>query len=160
MPVRAKSRCLQVRADTDSRISTHGRRGAVGKIINPGEHGIVYTGKRPPNKLPEEKKMNKDPIQVEPVDSSMELDPLSRIHYAKPYPVEHNVKVCEVAMVAARDVRKLWAYYQLESGYETERGPQRRPHRRARRESETHSSREGGKESHAEPKKEHRRRGR
>ena len=160
MPVSGKLPRLQILVDTDSRISTHGRRGAVGKLINPGEHGIVYTGERPPNKLPEEKKMYKDPIQVEPVDSSMELDPLSRIHYAKPYPVENNVKVCKVGMVADRDIRKLWAYYQKESGYETERGPPRRPHRRARRESEASSSREGGKESRVEPKKEHRRRGR
>ena len=57
-----------------------------------------------------------------PVDSSQNLDPLSRIHYAKPYPVEHNVKVREVGLVLPRDRRKLLGYYQLESGYETECG--------------------------------------
>ena len=150
---------MQILADTTSRISTHGGRGAVSKLINPKEHSIVYTGQRPPDKLPEERKLNKEPLQVEPVDSSMILSPLSRIHYAKPYPVEHNVKVREVGMVAAPHRRRLTAYYEMESGYETEREPERAPPRRARRESEAHSSRGGGKESRAEPRKENRRRG-
>lgn len=118
-----------VSADVSSRISTHGGQGAVGKLINQKEHGIVYTGETPPKNLEGEKNLNKDPIQIVATDASQYLDPLSRIHYAKPYPVEHNVKVREVGMVSQRDRRKVLGYYQLESGYETERRPERRPRR-------------------------------
>ena len=129
------ARRLKPLADVDSRITTHNGRGTVGKLIMQSEHSIIYTGREPPKRLPEEKKLNKDPIQVIPVHDSEPLDPLSRINYAKPYPIEHNVKVCEVGMVAQRDLRKILAYYRMESGYETEREPKREPERRPRRES-------------------------
>ncbi|CAF9940894.1 MAG: hypothetical protein HETSPECPRED_002670 [Heterodermia speciosa] len=122
------------------RITTHNGHGTVGKLIMQREHSIIYTGEEAPARLPEEKKLNKDPIQVIPVENAEPLDPLSRINYAKPYPIEHNVKVCEVGMVAPRDVRKINAYYQQESGYETER-PQQEPERR-RRESSSAVSKE------------------
>lgn len=133
-------RNLKPFADVDSRITTHNGHGTVGKLIMQREHSIIYTGEEAPARLPEEKKLNKDPIQVIPVENAEPLDPLSRINYAKPYPIEHNVKVCEVGMVAPRDVRKINAYYQQESGYETER-PQQEPERR-RRESSSAVSKE------------------
>ena len=131
-----------------SRISTHRAGGTAGnKTIMQSEHSIIYTGNTAPEKLPEEKKLYKDPIRVIPVDMSQNLDPLSRINYAKPYPVEHNVKVCEVGTIAPPDRRKMVGYYQNESGYETEREPRREPRRKPRRDSEAYSSREGQKEN-------------
>ncbi|KAL8793191.1 MAG: hypothetical protein Q9195_004221 [Heterodermia aff. obscurata] len=129
-------------SDVDSRITTYNGHGTVGKLMNQKEHSIIYTGGEVPKRLPEEKKLNKDPIQVIPVNSSEALDPLSRINYAKPYPIEHDVKVCEVGMVAPSDIRKIIAYYQTESGYETERQPQQEPERRTRRKSNSSMSKE------------------
>ena len=142
MPVGDVLRVPKFLADVDSRISTHGARGTVGKMMNQKEHGIIFTGGEAPQKLPGEKKLNKDPIEVIPVDSTQALDPLSRINYAKPYPIEHNVKVREVGKVAQRQVRKLLAYYQTESGYDTEREAQQEPERRTRRESSSSRSKE------------------
>lgn len=134
-------------SDISSRISTHGGQGAVGRLISQKEHGIVYMGETPPKKLAEERNLHKDPIQIMPADASQSLDPLSRIHYAKPYPVEHNVKVQEVGMVSQRDRRKVMAYYHTESGYETERETERRPERR----SERRSRRESGSSTNTAP---------
>lgn len=155
MSVSIDHELCQVLADIDSRISTHGGQGAVGKLINQKEHGIVYMGETPPKKLAEEKNLHKDPIQITPADKSQNLHPLSRIHYAKPYPVEHNVKVREVGMVSQRDRRKVMGYYQLESGYDTEREPERkperRPDRRPRRESESSTNTAPDRRLHTEP---------
>lgn len=125
-------------------------------MIMQNEHSIIYTGDTAPEKLPEEKKLNKPPIRVIPIDASQNLSPLSRIHYAKPYPVEHNVKVCEVGMIAERDRKKIVGYYRIESGYDTERESQ--PQRRQRRDSEAYSSPEGQKESRKQPERDSRRR--
>ena len=138
-------------ADIASRISSHGGQGAVGKLINQKEHGIVYMGETPPKKLPEEINLLKDPIRVMPADTSQNLHPLSRVHYAKPYPVEHNVKVREVGMVSQRDRRKVLRYYQLESGYETERKPERRRESRPRKESESSTNIAPDERLHSEP---------
>ena len=138
-------------ADFSSRISTHGGQGAVGKLINQKEHGIVYTSENPPRKLAGEKNLYKDPIRIVATDASQYLDPLSRIHYAKPYPVEHNVKVREVGMVSQRDHRKVLGYYQLESGYETEREPERRPERRPPRESGSSTNKAPDRQPRTEP---------
>ena len=157
MPVGDVVRVLKSSADCGSRISTHGNRGTVGKLVNQKEHSIIYTGEVAPKRLPEEKKLNKDPIQVIPVDDSQELSDLSRINYAKPYPIEHNVKVCEVGMVAQRDRRKIIGYYKTESGYETEREPQREPERRTRRESSSSTHRDSERKARREPKRDRRR---
>ena len=117
------------------------------------EHSIIYIGEEAPKKFPEERKLNKDSIRVIPANDSEILDPASRVWYAKPYPIEHNVKVSEVGMVTKNDIRKLLGYYQMESGYETEREPQRR----TRRESSSSMSKEPEKKGRREPKRDNRR---
>ena len=157
MPVSVVVRIPTSLANAVSRISTHNGHGTVGKLLLQREHSIIYTGEEAPEKFPEERKLNKDPIQVIPVNSSETLASASRIHYAKPYPIEHNVKVCEVGMVTKSDIRKLIHYYLQESGYETEREPPQRPERRTRRESSSSMSKEPERKVRREPKKDNRR---
>ena len=78
------------------------------------EHAIAYTTEKPPRKLPEETRLNKDPIKIDIVNISEKLNDMSRINFAKVYPVEHNVKVCEVGRVAKADFRKFCQYYEDE----------------------------------------------
>ncbi|MCJ1473016.1 hypothetical protein MMC13_001665 [Lambiella insularis] len=92
------------------RISTHGGQGVTKKGLNQKEHCIVYTGRVAPKPLPGESKMKKDPIEMEPVNSSEKLDLLSRVDLAKTYPVEHNVRVKEVGMVSKVHLKRLLAY--------------------------------------------------
>lgn len=158
MPVSVVVRIPTSLADAVSRISTHNGHGTVGKLMLQREHSIIYTGEEAPKKFPEEKKLNKDPIRVIPVNSSEALESASRVNYAKPYPIEHNVKVCEVGMVARTDIRKITHYYQQESGYETEREPRQRPERSTRRESSSSTSKEPERKVRRDPKKDNRRR--
>ena len=88
------------------------------------EHSIIYTGDKAPKKLPGEIKLSKAPIKVVPVNGQ-DLEPPSRVNFAKTYPIEHNVKILEVGMVAKKDLRTFLGYWQNE----TEQGfPERRPH--------------------------------
>jgi len=101
-----------------SRVSTYGDRGTAKKNVDQSEHAIIYTGNRIPKKLPEEKRLTKDPIQVVPVGEH-QLEELSRINFAKAYPVEHNVKVLEVGAVASHHLRTFRRYWQneMEKGF-------------------------------------------
>ena len=100
------SRLTEVR-----QISTNGGKGATKIGLRQGDHAIAYTSAVPPPLLPEERYLNKDPIRINPVNQTEKLDALSRINLGKVYPVEHNVKVCNVGMVDSADIRKLTRYY-------------------------------------------------
>ncbi|MCJ1465144.1 hypothetical protein MMC07_003760 [Pseudocyphellaria aurata] len=96
-------------------ISTNGGKGAAKKGLRQGEHTIVYTTAEAPQRLPSETQLGKIPIKVDLVNPSEKLDPLSRLNLGKPYPVEHNVKVCKVGKVSETHMRALMHYYHLET---------------------------------------------
>lgn len=95
-------------------ISTNSGKGAAKKGLRQEEHTIVYTTAEAPPRLPSETHLHKEPIKVDPVDSSEKLDTLSRLNLGKPYPVEHNVKVCEVGEIKGRHKRTLLQYHRSE----------------------------------------------
>ena len=108
------------------RISTYGDRGTAKNLVDQREHSIIYTGDTAPRKLAEEKNLTKDPIQVIALEGH-ELEELSRVNFAKLYPVEHNVKVLEMGKVAKNDMRTFLGYWQNE----TEKGfPSKSPERK------------------------------
>jgi len=92
------------------RISTHGGRACTKPGLDQRKHTIVYTGAQPPDKLPGENRLNKEPIRIIPIDQSEKLDPLSRVNLAKTYPIEHNIRVKEVGRVSQADLKKLQTY--------------------------------------------------
>jgi hypothetical protein len=55
--------------------------------------------------------MTKEPIEVEPVDSSITIRPESRIRFGKTYPIEMNVKVKDIGRVASHHLSKLLRYW-------------------------------------------------
>jgi len=95
------------------RISTYGGLATTKKGLDQKNHTIVYTDQYPPQKLVGEKKMNKDPIRVMPVNQSEKLDDLSRINLAKTYSIEHMVKVKKVGMVPQSDFKKMKEYWKM-----------------------------------------------
>lgn len=95
-------------------ISTNGFRGAGKNVLDPEEHTIAYTTDHPPSPLPGERKMYKEPIKIIPINQTEKLDEYSRINLAKVYPVEHNVKICDVGMVDKKHIKTLRLYYKKE----------------------------------------------
>ncbi|KAH7062218.1 hypothetical protein B0J12DRAFT_230432 [Macrophomina phaseolina] len=76
-------------------IQTYNRKGVSKKGVIKGEHSIVHTGPYPPStpewEDPREEMLQ--PIPVRPRDpAESKMDAMSRLNYAKPYTVEHNVK--------------------------------------------------------------------
>lgn len=74
----------------------------------------MYTSAEAPSKLSNETHLHKTPIKVDLVNPSEKLDTLSRLNLGKSYPVEHNVKVCEVGEITGRHKRILLNYYYTE----------------------------------------------
>ena len=70
----------------------------------------MYTGSKAPAKLAGEK-INKEPIQVIPLNPSRKLDERSRVNLAKTYPVEHNVKVMEIGEIRGQHLKTLVEYW-------------------------------------------------
>ena len=86
---------------------TYGGQGTSKAGVRAQDHAIVYTemrGKKA-EELPYEQKLNKMPIRVEPRTSRDQLDPQSRLNYAKIYTIEYNVKVCFIGEIH-RESRK------------------------------------------------------
>ncbi|KAL8805310.1 MAG: hypothetical protein Q9200_005483 [Gallowayella weberi] len=91
---------------TSSPILTYSGKGATKKSIDQSAHAIIYTGKAPPDKLPEEQKMNKNPLRVIPVRPDEKLDSRSRINLGKTYTVEWNTKVKEIGHLERNSLDK------------------------------------------------------
>jgi hypothetical protein len=58
--------------------------------------------------------LTKDSIAIMPADMSQVMSTGSRLHYAKAYPIEKNVKVKEIGNVIPEDLPKLIQYYREE----------------------------------------------
>jgi hypothetical protein len=73
-------------------IFTYNSRGCKKDGVKPNQHGIVYSQGFEPALLPGEPRLGYDPIMMIPTNSGG-LHMASRINYAKPHTVEHNVFV-------------------------------------------------------------------
>ncbi|KAL8920318.1 MAG: hypothetical protein Q9172_004550 [Xanthocarpia lactea] len=86
-------------------------KGATKKSIDKNAHAIIYTGSSPPERLPGEQGMNKNPLRVIPVRADEKLDTRSRINLGKTYPVEWNTKVKEIGRLEKSSLVKMIAYW-------------------------------------------------
>lgn len=78
----------------------------------------MYSEPNAPKKLPEETKMNKDPILIILNDQKDKLDSTSRINFGIKYPVEHNNKVKDIGNVEKlKSLPKLLQYVKAASIY-------------------------------------------
>jgi hypothetical protein len=60
---------------------------------------------------PEGEHMEKEPIVVKVENESVTIDPMSRINFAKPYTIEHNVKILNVGRVVGESVGLVDKYF-------------------------------------------------
>ncbi|OJD34982.1 uncharacterized protein BKCO1_19000171 [Diplodia corticola] len=84
-------------------IQTYNRQGVAKPGVDKTEHSIMYTGPRPPQ-IPEWEDPYGEMLQAIPVvatdPTQAKMDVMSRLNYAKPYTVEHNVKSLDFGDVA------------------------------------------------------------
>jgi len=86
-------------------ILTYRRQGTSKPGVKPQDHAIIYTEDKnnkgeKPTEAPGEEKLYNVPIRMNPRTPRDQLDPLSRLNYAKVYTIEYNVKVCFIGEIA------------------------------------------------------------
>ena len=98
-------------------INTYGGQGVRKRGFNKKDqdaHAIAYTSDSKPIRLPDEPKLLKDPIEINPVSRAGKverLDAASRIDFARVRTVEHNVRVKHVGEVARKSLPYLRSYW-------------------------------------------------
>lgn len=100
-----------------SPILTYRRQGTKKSGVIPEHHAIIFTEtksqnlKKPPREAKDETPLRNRPICVEPIGHREELQPTSRLNYAKMYTVEHNVKVSFIGKIHDFSFKELKATY-------------------------------------------------
>lgn len=99
-----------------SPITTYGGRATTKPGVDQTRHAIVHSEPDAPEKLPEETKMNKDPIHIILINQNDKLDPRSRINFGIKYPIEHNNKIKDIGNVEkSKSLPKLIQYVKAAS---------------------------------------------
>ncbi|KAF1967857.1 hypothetical protein BU23DRAFT_398536, partial [Bimuria novae-zelandiae CBS 107.79] len=93
-------------------ITTYNGRGTLKAGCVPSEHSAVYIKGSTLHLFPGEQEagLTKHAIAVEPANRSIFMNFASRLHYAKVYPVEMNVKVKDIGDVVPEDMSYLIQY--------------------------------------------------
>jgi hypothetical protein len=61
--------------------------------------------------------LSKEPIEIKIENPDVDIKPMSRINFAKPYTVEHNVKIRNVGRVVGDSVKRLEKYFAESLGF-------------------------------------------
>lgn len=77
----------------------------------------MYTTDCAPRYVSGEYGLEKNPIPVNAIDDRTRLSPASRINFAMHYPIQHNVKVKDLGMVAPEAIPTLVYYAKQELGW-------------------------------------------
>ncbi|OCL11717.1 hypothetical protein AOQ84DRAFT_386634 [Glonium stellatum] len=109
-------------------ISTYSGRGTAKAGVNPDEHAVVYSLPSSPLLVDGEAALAKCPIRVIPASPDIKFAPASRINFAINYPIQHNLKVKDIGVVANEDRLNLILYWMVENaaGSETHSGGSKR----------------------------------
>ncbi|KAJ5826382.1 hypothetical protein N7474_003520 [Penicillium riverlandense] len=97
-------------------VTTYSGQGVAKAGVDRSKHAVIYMhghGNRPITS-PNEPKMVKEPIEVQPSSPDQKLDPMSRLNFGKVYTVEHNVKVLPVGKICESSLEKFLAYARTE----------------------------------------------
>jgi len=102
-------------------ISTYGGKGLSKRAQSIKEseqlaHTIVYTLNAEPVRLVGEPDFTKEPICIELTAPGETLSASSRLYYAKPQTIDHNIKIKHLGHVVPRDIGELMASYWRENG--------------------------------------------
>jgi hypothetical protein len=66
---------------------------------------------------PKGEPLDKDPIEIKVENPDVTIDPMSRMNMAKPYTVEHNVRILNIGRVVGASVGLLERYFAESLGY-------------------------------------------
>ncbi|KAH1345820.1 hypothetical protein KXV68_004133 [Aspergillus fumigatus] len=91
-------------------ITTYGGQGVAKPGVDPAKHAIVYMRGSVPTCKPDEPRMTKEPLEINPARPDERLDEMSRLNFGKVYTVEHNVKVRHVGMISSTSMVKFRGY--------------------------------------------------
>lgn len=98
-------------------ITSYGSKGLANKKLSVAErkaHAIVHDAEKKPMSVPGEGAFAKLPIAVNILAPNETLSQSSRIYYAKPYSIDHNIKVKHIGQVVEGDIDKVTTAFQLE----------------------------------------------
>jgi len=99
-------------------ITSYGGHGLLKKKFNREEqraHTIVYTQGNRPKPLEDEPMFTKGPICIDTSISGDTLSVSSRLYYAKPQSIDHNIKVKHLGQVIKADISTLLVDYRTEN---------------------------------------------
>lgn len=99
------------------RVSTYTGKGTTKYDANAKDHAAIIPvgGTFTPHLQGEY--MIKSPIEVKIENEAVTIDPMSRINFAKPYTVEHNLLILNVGRVVGMSVGLLDQYFAESMGY-------------------------------------------
>ncbi|KAF2660413.1 hypothetical protein K491DRAFT_711899 [Lophiostoma macrostomum CBS 122681] len=97
-------------------ISTYSKRGTLKPGCNAAEHSVIYLSGSQPSIFEGEIQngLSKEPIEIQPADSTVHMDPSCRLRFGKTYPVEMNVKVKDIGRVVPHHMSKFIRYWREE----------------------------------------------
>lgn len=98
-------------------VHTYGGRGLLKPGLKPEDiraHAMIFTGESTPPVIKHEPPMTKRAIRVKPANDTRDclLDPASRVNFAKPTTIEHNVNAVNVGSVHENSMPYLIQYWE------------------------------------------------
>lgn len=98
-------------------VTSYSNQGLTAKKLSEREqraHAIIYAYGQSPVSLPDEPEFSKDPICVRMVAHGETLSKQSRLYYAKPQSIDHNIKVKHLGYVIEQHQPRLLSAFQNE----------------------------------------------
>jgi hypothetical protein len=103
-------------ADTFSPIKTYGHKGTAKNQNAHHNHSMIYATGMQPQQIRGEADFSKKAIEMRPADNRYTLDPESRLNFAKPTPVEHNLLVKHLGRIIPEHIHRLFRSYREVNG--------------------------------------------
>jgi hypothetical protein len=99
------------------RVSTYTGKGTTKYDANAKDHAAIIPAGGTFTSHLQGEDMIKSPIEVKIENEAVTIDPMSRINFAKPYTVEHNLLILNVGRVVGKSVGLLDQYFAESMGY-------------------------------------------
>lgn len=93
------------------KISTYNGQATTKPGVASRDHAAVIAPDGVFTPHPQGEDLDKDPIEIKIENPEMTVDPMSRINFAKPYTVEHNVKIRNIGRVIGASVGLVDRYF-------------------------------------------------
>jgi hypothetical protein len=102
------------------RISTYDKQATTKAGLTPSDHAAIVPQGTPSGTFTQHWKgehLTKLPLEVKVENPAVTIDAMSRINFAKPYTVEHNIKIQNIGRVVGESVQRLTEYFAESMGY-------------------------------------------